>query len=240
MTGYGYGLWAVVVTDSVIFIVFAASCVHPRSRRDWQALGGFSAFIVALFTEMYGLPLTIYLLSGLLGEKVGLSHNSGHLLNDLVGWRGDPHLSPFHVASYVLIIAGLWLIESAWTRLHAAAKAYRLATDGPYAHIRHPQYTGFAVVMIGFLLQWPTLLTLVMFPALLVVYRRLALAEEREVHTLFGPAWEEYAAATPRFIPHLSRRPAESTLASAPSAVGSATPGGGCPEPHAPGSSAGF
>ena len=145
--------------------------------------------MVALFTEMYGVPLTIYLLSGALWDKVGLSHNSGHLLNDLVGWRGNRHLSPFHLASYILIFCGLWLIESAWIRLHRSARAGRLATDGPYAHIRHPQYSGFAVIMTGFLLQWPTLLTLEMFPVLLVVYHRLALSEEREVEAVFGRAW---------------------------------------------------
>lgn len=208
MTDYGYGLWALVAIDSLIFIGFAASCFHPRSRRDWKAFGGFSAFVVALFTEMYGVPLTIFLLSGALGDKVGLSHNSGHLLNDLVGWRGNPHLSPFHLASYILIIGGLWLIESAWIRLHRSARADRLATDGPYAHIRHPQYSGFAVIMTGFLLQWPTLLTLTMFPVLLVVYHRLALAEEREVEAVFGRAWVAYALATPRFIPRPRRRPA--------------------------------
>ena len=206
MNDYGYGLWFLVVFNSLLFIVFAASFFHPQSKRDWRALGGFSAFVVALFTEMYGYPLTVYLLSGPLAgliPGVNLSHNSGHLWNDLIGWKGDAHVSPFHLASYAFIIGGFWLIAAGWKHLHAAQKEKRLAIGGPYAHIRHPQYTGFALIMIGFLLQWPTFATLLMFPVLLYVYRRLAIREEREVAAAFGPEWESYAAGQPRFLPRL-------------------------------------
>lgn len=202
--------------------------------------------MVALFTEMYGVPLTIYLLSGALGDKVGLSHNSGHLLNDLVGWRGNPHLSPFHLASYILIIGGLWLIESAWIRLHRSARAGQLATDGPYAHIRHPQYSGFAVIMTGFLLQWPTLLTLAMLPVLLVVYHRLALAEEREVEAVFGRAWVAYALATPRYIPRLRwhtdsiRQPEAGECTGAQHAAGQPQPGSGLSDEQPSAAGGGF
>lgn len=200
-----------VAISSVLVIVFVASFFHPRSGRDWRTLGGFSAFIVALFTEMYGYPLTIYLLSGPLAgliPGVNLSHDSGHLLNDLIGWTGDAHLSPFHLISYAIIGAGFWLIGTAWRHLYQAQKQHRLATTGPYARIRHPQYAGLTLIMIGFLLQWPTLATLVMFPVLLIVYHRLALREEREVAAALGPAWQAYAAVTPRFLPRTYHRPA--------------------------------
>jgi protein-S-isoprenylcysteine O-methyltransferase Ste14 len=200
MTGYGYGLWGFVLIDSAIFILFAFS-FKPRGGRDWRALGGFSAFIVALFSEMYGFPLTIYLFSGVLGTKLGLSHDSGHLWTDLIGWKGDPHTSPFHIASYVVILAGFWLIVGAWSRLHDAAHLGRLATAGPYAYVRHPQYAGFVAIMAGFLLQWPTLPTLAMFPVLLIMYRRLAIHEEWDVAAEFGAEWDAYAARTLRFIP---------------------------------------
>ncbi len=203
MSDYGYGTWALVAINSAVFILFALSFFRPKGGRDWRALGGFSAFIVALFAEMYGYPLTIYLLSGVLGNKLGLSHDAGHLWADLIGWKGDPHLTPFHVASWLLIGGGFWLIAAAWGRLHAAADAGRLATDGPYAHVRHPQYAGFIAIMVGFLLQWPTLLTLVMFPVLVVVYRRLATREERDVADAFGAEWDVYAAEMPRFVPRL-------------------------------------
>ena len=209
MKDYGYGLWFLVVFNSLLFIVFAASFFHPQSKRDWRALGGFSAFVIALFTEMYGYPLTVYLFSGPLSgliPGVDLSHNSGHLWNDLIGCKGDPHFSPFHLASYVFIGGGFWLIASGWKHLYAAQKAKRLAMSGPYARIRHPQYAGFALIMIGFLLQWPTFATLLMFPVLLYVYRRLAIREEREVAAEFGQVWERYATKTPRFLPR--RRPA--------------------------------
>jgi len=208
--GYGYGLWPLAVANSVILVVFAASFFHPRTSRDWRALGGFSAFVVALFTEMYGYPLTVYLLTGPLGgfvPGVDLSHDAGHLWVDLVGWEGDPHLSPFHLASYAFIVGGFWLIAAAWRILFAALQAGTLATTGPYARLRHPQYAGFVLIMVGFLLQWPTLATLVMFPVLLIVYRRLAVREEQEVEARFGESWRRYASQTPRFVPRLGPPP---------------------------------
>jgi protein-S-isoprenylcysteine O-methyltransferase Ste14 len=204
MSDYGYGLWFLVVFNSLLFIVFAASFFHPQSKRDWRALGGFSAFVVALFTEMYGYPLTVYLLSGPMSgliPGVDLSHNSGHLWNDLIGWKGDAHVSPFHLASYAFIGGGFWIIAAGWKHLYQAQKTRTLATSGPYERIRHPQYLGFVLIMVGFLLQWPTFATLAMFPVLLYVYRRLAIREEREVAADFGPVWEQYAAETPRFLP---------------------------------------
>ena len=207
MDGYGYGLWFLVVVNSAIFILFAVSFFRPKTHRDWRVLGTFSAFVVALFTEMYGFPLTIYLISGWLGSwfpGINFSHADGHLWNDLIGWPYDPHISPFHIASYVFIGGGFWIIASAWSTLFKAQGAGQLATTGLYARVRHPQYAGFIAIMVGFLLQWPTLLTLMMFPVLLYVYRRLAIAEEREVRDSFGREWDAYAATTPRFIPSLA------------------------------------
>jgi protein-S-isoprenylcysteine O-methyltransferase Ste14 len=203
-----YGLWFLVIFDSLFMIVFAASFFHPRTKRDWRAMGGYSAFIVALFTEMYGAPLTVYLLSGWLGSKFPAlqpTHSGGHLWNDLTGWDGDPHLSPFHMASYILLIGGFWLIAAAWGVLHAAAQRGTLATTGPYAWLRHPQYLGFLLIMVGFLLQWPTIPTLAMFPVLAYVYARLARSEEREVAAAFGPAWDAYTAEVHPYIPHRPR-----------------------------------
>lgn len=205
MDGYGYGLWILVVVNSAVFIVSAASFFHPSSGRDWRALGGFSAFIVALFAEMYGYPLTIDRASSALGDKLPLSHDGGHLWSDLIGWPYDPHLSPFHVVSCLLIGAGFWLISVAWQRLVAAQRAGLLATSGVYARIRHPQHAGFLLIMTGILLQWPTLVTGLMYPVLVIAYRRLAISEERAVRERFGAAWDASAAATTRFIPH--RRP---------------------------------
>lgn len=202
-----YGLWFLVVVNSVIFILFAFSFFKPRTKRDWRSFGAFSAFIVALFTEMYGFPLTIYLLSGWLQSSYPgvewFSHDAGHLLEMLFGWKVNPHFGPFHLLSFVFIGGGFILISIAWRELHAAQQQGRLATAGPYAWVRHPQYDGFVLVMFGFLLQWPTLLTLAMFPVLVWMYLRLARAEERESIARFGKAYRDYERRTPAFLPSL-------------------------------------
>lgn len=205
-----YGLWLLVFVNAGLFIVFAFSFLRPRTRRDWRAMGGFSAFVVALFVEMYGFPLTVYLLSGWLGSRVDVlnpTHSSGHLWSELIGWKGDPHLSPFHFASYLFIGVGFWQVASAWSVLAEAVRRKALATSGPYAKVRHPQYVGLVAIMAGFLLQWPTVPTLVMFPVLVLVYRRLAFAEERDMAVQFGEVWHRYAAVTPRFFPRRSGAP---------------------------------
>ena len=142
---FGGGLWILVAINSVVFIAFAASFFHPRTGRDWKVMGAYSAFIVALFAEMYGFPLTIYALSGWLGSSFPAlvpTHAGGHLLNDLIGWQGDPHLSPFHLASYAVMIVGFVVLSKAWSVLWAAQREHRLATTGPYGRVRHPQYLG--------------------------------------------------------------------------------------------------
>jgi protein-S-isoprenylcysteine O-methyltransferase Ste14 len=206
-----YGLWPLVVINSAVFIIFAFSFAKPRTGRDWRSFGAFSAFLVALFTEMYGFPLTIYLLSGWLQSRYpGLdvfSHDAGHLWGALLGWQGDPHFSPFHLLSYAVIGGGFILLSAAWNVLYQAQKEGGLATTGPYAHVRHPQYVGFVLIMLGFLLQWPTLLTLLMFPILVAMYVRLAHREEREARATFGEAYRGYMARTPAFIPHLGQQP---------------------------------
>lgn len=200
-----YGLWSLVIINSLIFIVFAFSFTHPKTSRDWRSLGGFAAFIVALFTEMYGFPLTIYLLSGWLASRYPgvdiYSHNSGHLWSDFLGTSGDPHLSPIHIVSYVLVLGGLYLLSSSWNVLYKAQKNRELATTGPYAYVRHPQYDAFILVMLGFLVQWPTILTLVMFPVLIWRYKRLARNEEQETLKIFGEDYSQYMAKVPAFIP---------------------------------------
>ena len=202
-----YGLWSLVIINSLVFIIFAFSFAKPQSKRDWRTFGAFSAFIVALFTEMYGFPLTIYLLSGWLASRMPgidlFSHDAGHLLEELFGWRGNPHFGPFHILSNILIVAGFFVLASAWKELYSAQRRHALATTGAYARIRHPQYAGFVIIMFGFLLQWPTIVTLAMFPVLVYMYLRLARREEKEVRDEFGETYARYAERTPAFFPHI-------------------------------------
>ena len=166
----GYGLWFLVALNSAVFILFAFSFFKPATARDWRTFGAFSAFIVALFVEMYGFPLTIYLLSGWLATRFPgldlLTHDTGHLWSTLLGEKGDPHFGVLHLASYVFLGSGFYLLSNAWHVLYHAQRRHSLATTGPYARVRHPQYGAFVLILLGFLLQWPTLLTLIMFPVL--------------------------------------------------------------------------
>ncbi len=204
-----YGLWFLVFFHSAIFIIFAFSFFKPRTARDWRSFGAFSAFLVALFTEMYGFPLTIFFLSGWLQTNYPgidwLAHDSGHLPEMMFGWQANPHFGPFHILSFVFIGVGFIVLSKAWHVLYQAHATGTLATTGPYALVRHPQYAAFVLIMFGFLIQWPTILTLAMFPVLLIMYWRLALSEEREVEAEFGDVYRRYAEGTPRFVPRLWR-----------------------------------
>lgn len=200
-----YGLWTLVILNSAIFIFFAFSFVKPKTKSDWRSLGAFSAFIVALFTEMYGFPLSIYFLSGWLTERYPgidfLAHENGHLLHTLFGFEGNPHFDPLHIASNVFVVLGFFLLASAWGVLHKAQQTGTLAVDGWYSRCRHPQYLAFILIMFGFLLQWPTLPTLIMFPILVVVYVKLARREEQTALAEFGSSYQHYMKVTPGFIP---------------------------------------
>lgn len=205
-----YGLWALVLVNSAVFIIFAFSFAHPKTGRDWRYFGAFSAFLIALFTEVYGFPLTIYLLSGWLQRRSPgvdvYSHDSGHLWETVFGWGGNPHINPIHLLSYAIIFAGFALLVKSWPVLFQSQRAGKLATIGPYATVRHPQYVGFVLIMFGFLFQWPTIVTAAMFPILATMYVRLAHREEREARAAFGEGYDHYAAATPAFFPRRSRR----------------------------------
>lgn len=214
---YGYGLWSLAAMNSIVFILFAYSFFKPLSARDWRSFGMYAAFIVALFAEMYGFPLTIFLLSGWLTTHYPqvnwLSHDAGHLLEMLFGWKVNPHVGPFHLLSFGFIFAGFYLLAGAWQVLYTAQRSHTVARTGAYSRIRHPQYVAFLLIMFGFLLQWPTLLTLIMFPVLALAYARLAKSEERDMLSQFGDEYQIYRDQTPAFIPrvrHESRAPEQS------------------------------
>lgn len=200
-----YGLWAMVIINSAIFIIFAFSFFKPQTKRDWRSFGAFSAFIVALFVEMYGFPLTIYLLSGWLTTKYPgidfFSHENGHLWHTILGLKGDPHFDIMHILSMVFILLGFFILSAAWRVLYEAQKAGKLAVTGLYSKVRPPQYIAFIMIMFGFLLQWPTIPTVILFPILTFMYIRLARKEEEEARSVFGQAYTDYEAHVPAFFP---------------------------------------
>ena len=209
---YAYGIWPLVIIHSAIILVFAFSFSHPTTKRDWRCFGGFSAFIVALFTEMYGFPLTVYLLSGWLSSRFPginlFSHESGHIWYTLLGYQGNPHFHPLHIASNILIGGGFLLLLYSWHVLYRAQVSGRLATAGPYRLIRHPQYAAFIVIMFGYLLQWPALSTAVIFPIMVWIYIRQARREDEQLMSgeiavaAFSREYDAYYKLTPAFIPH--------------------------------------
>lgn len=204
-----YGLWGLVILNSVIFIGFAYSFYKPNTKTDWRTFNAFSAFIIALFVEMYGFPLSIYLMSGWLAAHYPgvdfLSHDNGHLIHTLLGLKGNPHWDIFHILSNVFIFGGFIALSNSWHVLWKAQRRHKLASTGIYARMRHPQYVAFIAIMLGFLLQWPTLPTLIMFPILTYMYVKLSYKEEKISEAEFGDEWRRYAAITPRFFPKLSK-----------------------------------
>ena len=205
---WGYGFWSLVVVNAAIFVLLALSYLAPVKRREWRSFGMFAAFVVALFTEMYGFPLTIYVLTAVLGNRYPalnpFSHASGHLWLTLLG--GGAWMSAvIHLVSNGLMLAGLLLIGAGWRRIHGAHGA--LVTDGVYARMRHPQYAGLMLITIGMLIQWPTIITVATWPLLILVYYRLARREEREAERQFGDGYREYRARVPMFVPRLRPTP---------------------------------
>ena len=198
-----YGLWSLVVINSLVFIIFAFS-FRSQQTRDWRSFSAFSAFIVALFVEMYGFPSDDLFAFRLAGATVSgsrfFSHDAGHLWNTLLGWKINPHFDPLHILSNILIFGGFILLSAAWKVLYEAQRTKR-CRDRPYAYVRHPQYGGFILIMLGFLLQWPTLVTLIMFPILVTMYVRLARREEREVLVSSVTTYRRYMLSTPAFFP---------------------------------------
>jgi protein-S-isoprenylcysteine O-methyltransferase Ste14 len=199
---FAYGFWSLVLINVILFVFFILSFLAPVKKREWRSMSVTIAFFVALFTEMYGFPLTVYVLTGFLGSAYPalnpFSHASGHLWVVLLG-GGDYLLSIVHLISNIIVLAGFWIMCKGWRLVHGTKGGF--VAEGPYSQVRHPQYSGLFLVMIGMLIQWPTIITAVMFPVLTYVYYRLSKREEKDMLILFGDEYRRYMEKTPMFVP---------------------------------------
>ncbi len=201
---YDYGWWAATILNILLFGGFVLSFLVPTRRHEWRSFGVFLAFIVALFTEMYGFPLTIYLLTSLLGGLLPLTdpfrHLNGHLWVSLFGGPDWLKQVVCQMGS-VAMLGGLILMGMGWRHIHRAQG--ELTTRSVYGFMRHPQYSGLILMTTGMLIQWPTLPTVLMGPVLVVAYYRLARREEAVLVARFGDAYRQYMAHVPAFVPCL-------------------------------------
>ena len=199
------GAWGLAMVMTVLVSWVLYRYIAPKQWREWAGAGLIQAFIIALYAEMYGFPLTIYLLSGFLGLDIPWLHLRGHLWATLFGW-GDIGAMVEMLVGYSLVFLGISLLIEGWREVYHAAKQVALATDGLYALVRHPQYTGIFLAVFGQLVHWPTLPTLVLFPLIVYAYYRLALREEREMLAKFPQAYAAYQNAVPDlFLPPAGR-----------------------------------
>ncbi len=199
--------WLIVVLSILLFSLFIVAFLRPFKRQNWASLSVTEAFFVSLFTEMFGIPLTIYFLSGFLGVPLTPDPLHGHLfaatLAILGFWTIDVGVSVVMVVSIVMLLAAAHLIIKGWRTVYRRGG---LVTTGLYSQVRHPQYLGIILSSIAFLIQWPTIPTLAMFPILVLAYYRLAKREEKEMAERFGSKYIEYKRSVPMFLPRLTRR----------------------------------
>lgn len=191
---------------TIIMIVVASWIFYryfsPKTWREWAGAGAVQAFIIALYAEMYGFPLTIYLLvrfSGLDREVI-----SANLWSTLLG-VGETGMLLSMLVGYGLLFFGIALFAKGWHELYVAHKENRLATTGLYSFVRHPQYTGLFIGLFGEgIVHWPTIFSVALFPIIVVIYTMLAYREEKQVLTEFGDKYQQYKEQTPMFFPKVS------------------------------------
>ncbi len=194
------GTWVITIIMVIIVSWVVFRYLVPRNFKEWRNAGLIQAFIIALYAEMYGFPLTIYLLTSFLGFDIPWLHVKGHLWASLFGW-GTGMAMVEMVVGYTFVFLGLSLIVRGWQQIYKARKEDRLVTHGIYRYIRHPQYTGIYLAILGQLIHWPTIPTLVLFPMIVAAYYTLARKEEKVMIEKFGDEYSAYVKKVPMFFP---------------------------------------
>lgn len=196
-----FSQWGMVLIILTLFAWFIFRFLRPKRKIEWRNSGILGAFLVALYAEMYGFPLTIYILSSVFGIDIPFGHIGGHLWASLLG-LGETGAMMEMLIGYLLMIIGGILVISGWEKIYKARD--ELVTDGIYGYIRHPQYAGIILITTGMLIHWPTIITLLMWPILVLAYYGLAKREEKEMEKKFGESYQEYKKRVPMFLPKLN------------------------------------
>ena len=193
--------WGGAAISILVASWFLYRYVAPKSWREWTRAGIVQAFVIAFYAEMYGFPVTIYLLARVFGLDIRGSFWDGNLWIYLTGKQEAMLVSM--VIGYTIAFFGIMLLIAGWREVYRANKAGRLATGGPYALVRHPQYTGIFLIFFGEgVVHWPTVFSLTAFPITVIAYTLLARREERTMLEKFGDEYSEYKRRVPMFLPH--------------------------------------
>lgn len=174
--------------------------VSPKAAREWARAGLVQAFIIAFYAEMYGFPITVYLLTRIFNLDVGSNFWDGNLWVYLKGTQWAMRASM--TVGYTVVVVGIMLMIAGWREVYRATKKTRITTGGPYALMRHPQYTGIFLALFGEgVVHWPTLFSLTAFPIIVAAYSLLARKEEQQMTEIFGKKYREYQQRVPMFWP---------------------------------------